>query len=252
MFGNTLQIWLALMLRDIRTRRGPSRLTFLLALVEPLGQLLMVYAVFLALGRKSDFGPSLFLFLLTGVLPYFLFTHIVSRIMSAIRVAQPLLPLRVVTVVDVAVAQFIVETLTVTIVGAVMLVGADFAGIEGALPDDSLQTILAVAVTSVTGFGVGIFNAAIVSHFSVYRMVWTLIARSLIFFSNVFYIVDTLPPDFRQVLSWNPLLHGIIWFRTGVFRYYPDETLSYAYAITFCLGSVLLGLAAQRVLHRHV
>jgi capsular polysaccharide transport system permease protein len=252
MIGNTLQIWLALMLRDIRTRRGPSRLTFLLALVEPLGQLLMVYVVFRALGRKADFGPNLFLFLLTGVLPYFQFTHIVSRIMSAVRVAQPMLPLRVVTVVDVAVAQLLVETLTIIIVGTVLLGGASFFGVEGAAPNDGIQLLLAVFVTSMTAFGVGLFNASVAGHFSVYRMVWTLVARSLIFFSSVFYVVETLPQGFRDALWWNPLLHGVIWFRTGIFQYYPANTLSYSYALTFCLGSILLGLSAERVLNRHV
>ncbi len=251
MIGNTLQIWFALMLRDIRTRRGPSRLTFLLALAEPLGQLLIVYIVFLALKRKADFGTNLFVFLLTGVLPFFLFTHIVSRIMSAVRVAHPMLPLRVITVVDVAVAQLLVETLSVLIVGFLLLAGLSFAGVEGAVPFDGLQILESVVVMALTGFGVGLFNAAVVVHFSVYRMIWTLTARSLIFFSNVFYVIEYLPRAFRDVLWWNPLLHGVIWFRTGVYRFYPESTLSYSYAVTFCVLSVLLGLAAERVLRRH-
>lgn len=251
MIRNTLQIWLALMLRDIRTRRGPSRMTFLLALIEPLGQLFVVYLVFEALKRKSDFGPSLFLFLLTGVLPYFLFTHIVSRIMSAIRVAQPMLPLRIVTVLDVAVAQLAVETLTVVIVGTILLTAAGIAGINGATPEDGIHVLLAIVIISLTAFGVGLFNAAVASHFSVYRMAWTLMARSLIFFSNVFFVVEILPRSFRDILWWNPLLHGVILFRTGIYRYYPDATLSYSYMLTFCICSILAGLAAERVLHRH-
>ena len=251
MWQATLQIWLALMLRDIRTRRGPSRMTFLLAIVEPLGQLTVVYIVFRALNRKADFGPNLYLFLLTGVLPYFLFTHIVSRIMSAVRVAHPLLPLRVVTVVDVAIAQLFVETLTIIILSTILMGAASFFGIEGVAPFNGIQVMLAVLVMSLTAFGVGLFNAAVAGHFSVYRMVWTLMARSLIFFSNVFYVIDFLPQKFRDVLWWNPLLHGIIWFRTGMYQFYPAGTLSYSYAIAFCLCSILMGLAAQRVLQRY-
>ncbi len=252
MLSSTFRLWLALILRDIRTRRGPSRLTFLLALIEPLGQLAVVYIVFRALGRRSDYGPSLFLFLMTGVLPYFLFTHIVSRIMSAIRVAYPLQPLGVVTVVDVAIAQLVVETLTVMIIGMALFYAAIELDIPGAVPQDPIQLGISTGVMALTAFGVGLFNAAVALHFTFYRMIWTLIARSLIFFSNVFFVADFLPAYVRDWLWWNPLLHGVIWFRTGVYQFYPHLTLSYAYALYWCLGAVLIGLAAQRVLHRQI
>lgn len=243
-------IWLALILRDIRSRRGRSAESFLLSLAEPVGQLLLVYLVFRALQREPDFGNSLLLFLLTGVLPYFLFCHLVGRIMSAMRVAQPMLALGPVSVVDVAIAQLVLETLIMVVVGALVLGVAWLAGNDEASPADTLQLTASVLAIALIGFGVGIFNACVVLFAAAYRLVWTLIARSLIFFSSVFYVVETLPPVFREWLSWNPLLHGVIWFRSGIFAGYPTDTLSYTYMLGFGLVSTLLGLSMQALVRR--
>jgi capsular polysaccharide transport system permease protein len=250
MLRDRARIWLALILRDIRSRRGRSAESFLLSLAEPVGQLLVTYLVFQALRRKPDFGDSLLLFLITGVMPYFLFTHLVGRIMSAIRVALPMLPLGAVGVIDVAIAQLVLETLIIVVVGAAVLGGDWLSGNRTASPYDTLQLTLSVLAIALLGFGVGIFNACVVLFASAYRLVWTLIARSLIFFSSVFYVVETLPPDFRDWLWWNPLLHGVIWFRVGIFEGYPTDTLSYTYMLGFALAATLLGLSLETLVRR--
>jgi capsular polysaccharide transport system permease protein len=243
MWRTRCRIWLALMLRDIRSRRGRTAESFLLSFVEPVGQLLIVYVVFTALGRKADFGDSLFLFLLSGVLPYFLFTHVVGRIMGALRITLPMLPLGTVGVIDVAIAQLVVETLIVVTVGAGLLFVAWLVGLGSAVPADGLQIFLACIVTALAAFGVGLFNAAAAAFLAAYRLFWTLLARSLLFFSSVFYVIDTLPPNFRDTLWWNPLLHGVVWFRSGFYGDYPVATLSYVYMIGFTLMAILMGLS---------
>lgn len=244
------RIWLALMLRDIRSRRGRTAESFLLILIEPVGQLLIVYLVFMALRRRPDYGDSLFLFLLSGVLPYFLFTHVVGRIMGAIRVAQPMLPLGAISVVDVAIAQLVLETLVVAGMGSVLLLGTWLSGVNSAMPHNGLQITMAFAATALAAFGTGLFNAAVVTFFTAYRLAWTLFARSLLFFSSVFYVVEQLPPEFRDWLWWNPLLHGVIWFRNGIYPGYPTATLSYAYLIGFGLFATLMGLALENLVRR--
>ena len=250
MLSNSLRIWVALMVRDIRTRRGQSRLNYLLTMAEPFGQLGFIYAVFLALGRKADFGHSLFLFLVSGVMPYFLFTHITNRAMGVLRLAQPMRPFRLVNAVDVGIAILFLEMLTVTLIVVIIFIGCWVAGIPEAVPVDPLASIEAFVLISFTAFGVGLTNACIASSVIGYRLLWTLVSRSLIFFSNVFYVVDFLSIDFRDVLWWNPLLHGIIWFRTGMYEHYPQLTLSHSYLIVFCTLSILTGLALERILHR--
>jgi capsular polysaccharide transport system permease protein len=244
------RIWLVLMLRDIRSRRGRSAESFLLSLAEPIGQLLVVYFVFSVLNRRPGYGDSLLLFLLTGVLPYFQFTHVVGRIMGAIRVALPMLPLGAVSVIDVAIAQFVLETLIVVGVGALLLVVFWMLGIDEAVPRDLPRIVLAVLATGLVAFGVGVFNASLVVFFVAYRLIWTLIARSLIFFSSVFFVVDALTPELRDILWWNPLLHGVTWFRTGIYGDYPADTLSVAYLVGFGLVALLLGLSMETLVRR--
>lgn len=250
MLRNRGRVWLALMLRDIRSRRGRTAESFLLSLVEPIAQLLIVYTVFYFLNRRPDFGGNLFLFLLTGVLPYFLFTHVVGRIMGAARVAQPMLQLGAVSVIDVAIAQLVVESLLVIFVGTVLLLSLWLGGVETAIPTDPLNLALAIAATVLVAFGIGLFNASVVVFFTAYRLIWTLIARSLLFFSSVFFVLEQLPPNFRDVLWWNPLLHGVIWFRKGIFADYPTYYLSPGYMLGFGLAIILLGLSLEHLVRR--
>ncbi len=244
------RIWFALMLRDIRSRRGRTAESFLLTLAEPVGQLTIVFLVFRALQRHPDYGDDLLLFLLTGVLPYFLFTHVVSRIMGANRVALPMLPLGTVSVIDVAIAQLVLESLIVVAFGAAILLALWLSGVTTAVPYDPLQIVLAFLATAFAAFGIGLFNASAQAFMTAYRLLWTLIARSLLFFSSVFYVVETLPPVFREALWWNPLLHGVIWFRTGLYPDYPTVTLSQSYLIAFGLAATLMGLALEAILRR--
>ena len=72
----------------------------------------------------------------------------------------------------------------------------------------------------------------------------------VIFFSSVFYVIDFLKHPGRDVLWWNPLLHGVVWFRTAIYPDYPANILSKPYMLTFCALSILIGLALERVARR--
>jgi len=252
MLFERFRIWQALMLRDIRTRRGESPYDYLITLAEPIGQIGLVYAVFTLVGRKADFGTSLLLFLMSGVLPFFLFTHVAARVIGTVRNTRSLLALPRVAAIDVAISRFILETLSVSLIGVLLFVIAWAIGIPGARPHDVVQMILAAAMIALTAFGVGLSVGCLAIYSGVFRLIWTLIARSLIFFSNVFYVVDFLHHPGRQLLGWNPLLHGVIWFRTGIYDAYPANSLSQAYMISFCVLSILFGLALERSVRRRI
>lgn len=237
---------MAIMLRDIQTRRSHSRLRYVLAIVEPCMQLLLMYIIFVCIGRRPDFGNNLFVFLASGILPYFLFTHIAGRLIGVIGQAKPFRPLRKVSAVDLGIAGCVLETLTIVIIGTFALGIAYAAGVLEALPKHVPALLLSVLALSLCAFGVGLCNSAISVHFDVWRTIWTVVARSLLFFSNVFYVVDFLPQRARDILWWNPVLHGVILFRSGVFQNYPMNTFSGTYLFLFCISAVAIGLALER------
>ena len=249
--NNKARVWAALMLREIETRAPRSLMSYLLILLQPCFQLLMMYLIFSFINRRADFGTSLFLFLFSGVLPYFLFTHVASRLMSAVNRAQPLRPLGVVSAVDVALASLVVELCTIILIGSLVLFVAWCVGLRDAVPYDYGELVLSIVVLSLMAFGVGLCNSALSTFFGAWPLIWGVIAKSLIFFSNIFYVIDFMPTPIRDVLWWNPLLHGIIWFRVGLFRDYPTLTFSPAYILTVTLAAILLGLALERTARKN-
>jgi capsular polysaccharide transport system permease protein len=247
---STFRVWGALMLRDIGLRAPGSRFGYILDLVQPFFQLGMMYGVFYNIGRVSDFGPSLFIFLFSGVFPYFLFTHTTARVMTVYKRARAFAPLHRFGTIDLAIALVILETLTVVVMGAgALLIGGAF-GLPNSEPYNLPQLILSVVTMSFLALGVGLFNTCLVEYFGAWRLLWSVIARSLIFFSNVFYVVDFLPPVARHILFWNPVLHGVIWFRVGLYPNYPTSTFSPAYMIGFSITALLIGMTMERILRK--
>jgi capsular polysaccharide transport system permease protein len=237
----------ALLVREVRSRSPQSRFGYALDLAQPCMQLAMMYAVFWGIGRKPDFGNNLFIFLVSGILPYFLFTHTVSRVMGTVPRIRGMRPLGVIMPMDIAITLTIFELIAITNLGVLSLTVAAIFGVHDVLPHDYMQIIIATVLVGLTGLGVGLTNSYLVELYSPYRLIWAVASRSLIFFSNLFYVVDFFPPVLRNILWWNPLLHGVIWFRVGMFQNYPTLTFSPWYLIAWCIGSVLVGLVLERV-----
>lgn len=60
-------------------------------------------------------------------------------------------------------------------------------------------------------------------------------------------------PDWaRDILSWNPLLHAIDWFRAGFFASYEPHWLDRRYLVLSAVLAALIGLALERGLRRRL
>jgi capsular polysaccharide transport system permease protein len=234
-------VMLALMLHDIKIRFRISAMGYFLVLAEPVAQFFVMFLIFHAIQRQPDFGISLGVFLATGIVPFFLFMHLSSRIISAIRSGRSFNKVQTVGFLDLAVARAVLEFLTLVIFGTAVFAVLAFFG-EPAIPQNLLDVIYTVVILAITAFGFGLINGVLTKIFKVYALIYSLFARGMLFFSGVFYVVATLPPLARHYLSYNPLLHGIEWFRLGFFESYPAIDLDRGYLGAWAVGTVTLGL----------
>ncbi|MCS0494516.1 ABC transporter permease [Ancylobacter mangrovi] len=241
------RVVIALMLREMRLRSVHSRLSYLLALLEPILQLTMMMGIFTIIGRRPDFGTSLLLFLGTGILPFFLFTHVSGRTTGAIRASGLVRALALVQPLDIMLARALLETATLLIVAIMLFTFIYATGVKEALPIRPMLAIEGFAATALLAIGVGLINGVIGAFFRLWALIYGVLSRSLIFLSGVFFVPDFMPPPIRYVLSWNPLLHGLEWFRSGFYLTYPTLTLDKGYLIQCAVICLLLGLAAERV-----
>jgi capsular polysaccharide transport system permease protein len=56
----------------------------------------------------------------------------------------------------------------------------------------------------------------------------------------------------RYWLSFNPMLHAIILFRTGFYPRYPVYTLDVDYLMYCSIGAVVVGLVIERIFRRRL
>ncbi len=236
----------ALTLRETRSRYGNSKLGFFWALFEPFAHTVVFIAIFSALGRASPIGESLGLFLLTGIIPWLLFSNIASQIMGGVSANKALLGYPQVMPIDITISRVILEFSTLFLVMLFFLGIAVYLGISiriGSFLDMMSVTGLIVLL----GTGIGLINAAIVPHYPSYRSIYSAFVRPFYFMSGIFFTADFLSPEVYEMIDFNPLLHLIEWFRSGFYQSFDSDLYDPSYAVSVCVGIFTLGLIVERM-----
>jgi capsular polysaccharide transport system permease protein len=70
--------------------------------------------------------------------------------------------------------------------------------------------------------------------------------RILYFTSAVFYLPEMMPAALRDLLAWNPIMHGISMLREGYYKGYQCIVLDMQYFYGWAVACLLLGLVAEK------
>ena len=68
--------------------------------------------------------------------------------------------------------------------------------------------------------------------------------------TGIFYVPGMMPDWARELLSWNPLLHSVDWFRSGFFATYQPHWLDRRYLLVAAISAMLAGLAVHGAFRR--
>lgn len=238
----------ALMLRDMRTRFGHMKLGYVWALLEPLSHLLTLGTVFAAMNHAPPpIGTSLFLYYVTGLLPYLMFSHVSNEVMGSVQANRSVLQLPLVRRPDVLAARAALQLATELMVGIVVFSVAALLGEQG-VPHDPLTSAAAIAGLWLFAVGVGSVNLVVNDMFPSWDTFYAALVRMLYFASGIYYSPISMPGSVRDVLAWNPILQGIELFRTGFFRGYEPHWVAPGYFATCVTGVLLIGLCLERAL----
>ena len=236
----------AIMLRDVRTRFGHTRLGYLWAILEPIGHLGTLGVVFFQLNQAPPpVGDNLFVFYITGLIPFLLFAHISQHVMQAAEAGSAMLRLPVIKRTDVMVAQGLRQAATEVLVGTAIFSAVGLLGGEG-MPADPLTAMAAVALIGLLAIGVGAVNMVACGFFHSFDTFYAAAIRLLYFGSGIYYSPIAMPDWIRTWLAWNPILQGIEFFRSGFYRQYEPHWLDVGYLLGWVIASVGIGFAAER------
>jgi ABC-type polysaccharide/polyol phosphate export permease/Flp pilus assembly protein TadD len=238
----------AIMLRDIRTRFGHTRIGYLWAIMEPISHLLTLGVVFYELNRgPPPVGDNLFLFYITGLIPFLMFSHVSHHVMQAADANNAMLQLPVIKRTDIMVAQGLRQVATELCVGLIIFSIAGLLG-QSRAPADLLTTIAAAASMGLLAIGVGAINLVISSVFHSYETFYAALIRLLYFGSGIYYSPIAMPDWVREWLEWNPILQGIEFFRSGFYPQYEPHWLDVNYLMIWVVGTVGIGFAMERAM----
>jgi capsular polysaccharide transport system permease protein len=244
-----LQIILALLRREEESRRH-APMESLVNLFEPIILIGTIALFWWFLGTRNHvmLGEHPILFYATGFFSNYFFIYISRRMRSAIEAPINRFPIE--RQLDHILVHIILRTADYTILG-IVLFGAIFLFVTPrGIPYDFVPIGQACLAIIMLGFGWGTINLILGrAHWAFVRAA-PVFNRGLVIFSGVFFVPDFLAPHIREILSYNPLLHAILLFRSGFYPDFPNIVLDTGYLAKCSVVLVALALALERFTQR--
>ncbi|MQW87733.1 ABC transporter permease [Sinorhizobium saheli] len=248
-----IRVTISLMIREMSTRYGGKPGGYLWAFIDPIAHVGFMTFIFHAIARVPALGSSFALFFASGYLPYMFYSSMAGFINGAIKANRSLLSYPIVAPADVVVSRYFVQILTSSFVGFLVLflvAAEDNLSVFGAI---QLEKVVAASLmATLLGLGVGAANIALFARSSLYEKVFGIITRPMVLVSGVFFIPDSLPHPFRDIVLYNPLAHVIMWFRSGIYPEYRAAGLDVSYLVEWTasalfIGALLFTMSAQEL-----
>jgi capsular polysaccharide transport system permease protein len=243
-------VLLALMIRDLRARVEGRWLGLLWMLLEPLAHVLIILALFGFRQHASSPNVELPVFLVTGLLPFFMFRNLARRLPGTIPANRGLYAYRQVKPIDGLVSRAVIE---VTLTSAVYLCALLVLGWLGYhwWPKDPLELMVVSIVLLVLGLGLGLVFAVLAHGRPRVQAMINLAFIPLYLLSGVIFPPSALPDAALHYLLWNPVLHLMDLGRSYFLPQHEVlDGVNLAYPAGFALVVLALGLSLSH-LYRH-
>ncbi|MCL4067777.1 ABC transporter permease [Pseudomonas sp. GX19020] len=247
----SLRVILALLVREMITTFGRSRLGYLWAVLEPVGGIVVLTLGFSILFKQPPVGTSFSLFYATGFIPFACYTNSYAQIATALKANRMLLFYPAVTFMDVIFARLILLIMTQFTVAFLVFTGIvlledtgsqiDFGRAVGSL-------LMAVGI----GTGIGLINAVLFEMAPSWQNLWSILNRPIFFLSCVFYSFDAMPEQVQVFLWWNPLVHVVGEMRMAFYPEYQGDYLSPLYVVCLMMLLITIGLLNMRAMRKFI
>lgn len=232
----------ALFLRELQTRFGQYRLGYFWILLEPALHIGFMLILFGSISSRTTPGIDYEVFLVNGILPFFMFRQISTQSLNAISANKGLFSYKPVKPIDALLARSFLELLlhfTAYLFFSVILVWFGYHISIDAIPQLLGYWFLLFILTTSMGLiflVVGDISPEINKFITTFFFILYLL-------SGVIYTVHVIPVEYQSYLLWNPLMHIFELMRHAVAPNYPLVSgISLGYVMIWLLGSLLLGL----------
>ena len=237
----------ALMLREIHTINGNSKLGYLWVLIQSVFGIAVFWGVRHFMGAtQAPHGMGMAMFLAIGFGVWNIFSTTINRCMTAVSGNKALLTFPQVTELDVMISRTLVTTATQLLVtmliisAAWLMLGEPF--VLGSLP--LLLTLIVVVPLMSLGFGLMLSSLAV--YVPALEKLVPMVLRILFFVSGVFFSVSLFSQSLTSVLLWNPVLHAVELCREAMHAPYVVQGISLSYLLLVTLSVCTIGGLLER------
>jgi capsular polysaccharide transport system permease protein len=102
------------------------------------------------------------------------------------------------------------------------------------------------------GLGAGIVLGIVSEFWASFHSLMGIASRLLYFTSAIFFLPEAMPPALRDIMAWNPIMHGITLFREGYYNGYNSYILDERYLFVWAVGSILTALVLEKMTRRQL
>ncbi|MEJ8476298.1 ABC transporter permease [Roseibium algae] len=232
-------ITFALIIREMTTRYGNKIGGYMWAVLDPVLTIAILTTVFSAIAQSPPLGRSFTLFFATGYATFYMYRSMSEQISPSVEANRALLNYPVLSPYDTVISRVILQVFTLFVVNLLL-----FGGLYLMVPFEQINLkpiFFGSLIAIVLGAGVGMANIVWFHFSSTYQQIWGIINRPAFIVSGIFFLPETLPHPFREIVMWNPLIHIIGLVRTGFYPTYRAPYINLPFAVGLAVFSLVLG-----------
>jgi capsular polysaccharide transport system permease protein len=183
------------------------------------------------------------LFLVTGMIPFFLFRTIISSLMNSAEANKALFAYKPVKPFDTYISRTLLEVLIYSTIFVIILIGLGWLFGFDIMIAHPLELLMNTGLIIVMAFGIGIGCSVLAYKLPLIKLFVKVFLTVLYFISAIMYPLWVLPSKYMEWLLYNPLLHSIELFRESFFSYYPRiDGISMTFPIMVTITTLFLSL----------
>lgn len=237
----------ALMLREIHTINGNSKLGYIWVLIQSVFGIAVFWGMRHFMGAsQAPHGMGMAMFLALGFGIWNIFSNTISRCMTAVSGNKALLTFPQVTEFDVMIARMLVTAATQILVTALIIAGACLVLDEPFMLGSPLLLLVLIAVVPLMSLGVGMVLSSLAVFIPALEKIVPMVLRVMFFVSGVFFSVSVFSQSLATVLLWNPVLHAVELCREALHAPYVVSGMSLSYLLLCTLSLCAIGGFLER------
>lgn len=238
----------ALVLREYLTRFGSRRMGVFWEIFEPMANIGFMMFIFTVIRARTMPGMDMPMFLLTGMIPFFLMRNIIFKLMDSVGANQALFSYPNIKIFDTYIARVLVEVSISSCVYLIFIFIFGFWFGFNVLVAHPLEWIFALFIGVLFAFGLGVIFSVITQVLPNAKSLIRILFLPLYLMTGVIFPLWVIPDKYLPWLLWNPFAHIISNIREGAFASYPGITgVSQTYPIICTLVVLFLATGLYRL-----